>query len=218
MSEATELAAGLDALGLALDPARQQKLLDYAALLSRWNQAFNLISRQDLHRLLSRHLLDSLALLPWLDDAPAGPVADLGSGGGLPGIPLAIARPERAMTLIDRSARKTRFLEQCRIELNLAEVTVVTSELAHYRPAQPFATLVSRALDTPSRLWPKVSGLLEDHGRALLQAGPEAAEASFSGISAARFVTLAIPGLDHPHYLWVLDKCAAASAPPTVGD
>jgi 16S rRNA (guanine527-N7)-methyltransferase len=215
--DAAALARGLADLGLDLDADQQLKLLAYAALLSRWNQAYNLISRQDQHRLLSRHLLDSLAILPWLDGAPAGPVADLGSGGGLPGIPLAIARPERPMTLIDRSARKTRFLEQCRIELGLTGLSVVTSDLAHYRPAQPFATLVSRALDTPARLWPRVSPLLMAGGRALLQAGPEAADASFRGIAAARFETLVVPGLDHPHYLWVVDKCTDGAA-SSVGD
>ncbi len=205
MNAADTLAAGLQALALQLDAATQSQLLAFAALLLRWNRAFNLISKQDEARLVERHLLDSLSLLPHL----RGPnVCDLGSGAGLPGIPLAIARPALTFTLVDRAGRRCRFLRQAAMELALPNIEVVQADLADYRPAQGFATLVSRALDTPARLWPQLQHLLAPGGRALLQAGPDSADAIFTGAAHSSFLSMQIPGVQRTHYLWVLDSAA----------
>ena len=133
------LEAGLRRLGLAVPAA---PLLAYMELLARWNRAYNLTAVREPARMVSHHLLDSLAVLPWV----RGPrVADAGTGAGLPGIPLAVARPDWAFTLIDAGGKKTRFVTQAVAELGLANVTVVHSRVEDFRPEAPFDTVVSRA-------------------------------------------------------------------------
>jgi len=110
---------GLAALGLELDDARRAALLRFAALLQRWNQVFNLTAVRDPGEIITRHLLDTLAVLPYV---PVGRLVDVGSGAGLPGIPLAIVRPELVVTLLDASAKRVRFVRQVVIELGLANV------------------------------------------------------------------------------------------------
>jgi 16S rRNA (guanine527-N7)-methyltransferase len=136
------LAAGLTALGLAIDSRTQELLLEYLALLAKWNRAYNLTAVRDPHAMVSRHLLDSLAILPWVGH---GPLLDLGSGAGLPGIPLAIARPGLRITMLDANAKKARFLRQAVAELGLRGVEVVQGRAEAFQPAQPYLTIVSRA-------------------------------------------------------------------------
>ena len=121
VGDTATLLDGARTLGVELDPTSITRLLNYTRLLERWNGAFNLVSRKDIDRLVARHLLDSLSVLPLL----RGPrVMDLGSGAGLPGIPLAIACPDLSFTLVDRSDRKARFLTQVIGELDLSNVFV----------------------------------------------------------------------------------------------
>lgn len=136
------LAQGLHALGLAPDPDRERALLRYLALLARWNRVYNLTAVDDPDAMVHRHLLDSLAAVPFLR---GGTFVDVGSGAGLPGIPLAIWMPDRHFTLLDRSARKTRFLTQVKIELRLDNVEVVHARAESWRPATGFDGVLSRA-------------------------------------------------------------------------
>jgi 16S rRNA (guanine527-N7)-methyltransferase len=115
------LAAGLATLGLDLPAAAQQKLLAFRDLLLKWNKTYNLTALRDPQQAISHHLLDSLAILPHVGD---GNLLDVGSGGGLPGIPLAIARPELAVTMVDTVQKKATFLQQAAIELGLKNVAV----------------------------------------------------------------------------------------------
>jgi 16S rRNA (guanine527-N7)-methyltransferase len=121
MNLAQKLAAGLAAMRIALPPAAQAKLLAYLDLLAKWNAAYNLTAVRDPGEMVSRHLLDSLAVVPYLHDKT---LADLGSGAGLPGIPLAIARPDLAVTLIESNGKKARFLREVTRSLPLANVSV----------------------------------------------------------------------------------------------
>ena len=116
------LSAGLAELGLDLGARAQRRLLDYLALLVRWNRTYNLTSVRDEVSMVSAHLLDSLAILPKL--GPVTSLADVGSGAGLPGIPLAIAQPEMAVRLIDSTQKKAGFLTQAKIDLDLANVSI----------------------------------------------------------------------------------------------
>ena len=118
----SKLAAGLAAMNLQLPAESQQKLLAYIGLLQKWNSTYNLTALRDPLRMVSHHLLDSLTLLPYLDGASS--LIDVGSGGGMPGIPVAIARPDLAVTLLDANTKKTAFLQQAVIELGLDNVTV----------------------------------------------------------------------------------------------
>ena len=120
MSELT-LSSGLAELGLELSPATQAQLLAFRDLLLKWNKTYNLTALRDPQQALSHHLLDSLAILPHVGPEP---LLDVGSGGGLPGIPLAIARPELAVRMVDTVQKKATFLQQAAIQLGLKNVTV----------------------------------------------------------------------------------------------
>jgi 16S rRNA (guanine527-N7)-methyltransferase len=206
VSDAAALEAGLATLGLELDTQARERLLAFTALLLKWNRAFNLISRRDEPRVVARHLLDALVLVRWLTGHTC---ADLGWGAGLPGLPLAIARPDIDFTLIDRSERRTRFLRQAKIELGLDNVDVITADLASYRPAIGFDTVVTRAVDHPEAIWPRARPLLARGGRALLQCGGQHAGARFEGAGSARYEPSVVPGLEHSHFIWIVDVPAA---------
>lgn len=135
------LQRGLDGLALALPEGAQEKLLAYLELLAKWNKTYNLTAIRDPQKMISHHLLDSLAVLPHL---PAGPLADVGSGGGLPGIPLAIAEPARRVTLNDANHKKAAFLQQAVIELKLTNADVHVGRVQAWRPAQRFACVITR--------------------------------------------------------------------------
>jgi 16S rRNA (guanine527-N7)-methyltransferase len=142
MSLAGELAAGITALELNVAPEAQQRMLDYLALVEKWNKAYNLTAVREPAKMLTHHLLDSLSVLPHV----RGPRAlDVGSGAGLPGIPLALACPQWQFTLLDSNHKKTTFLRQTVIELKLTNVDVVCERVETWVSPQLFDTVVSRA-------------------------------------------------------------------------
>jgi 16S rRNA (guanine527-N7)-methyltransferase len=150
MNLVDELTAGIAELGLDIDSGAQIKMLDYLALVGKWNKAYNLTAVREPGRMLTHHLLDSLAVLPHVHGRR---VLDVGSGAGLPGIPLALARPQWQVTLLDANHKKATFLRQAVIELRLANVDVVCERVEAWVPAQPFDTVVSRAFsDLPEFL------------------------------------------------------------------
>ena len=147
VDHADELRLGALQLGLDLSSAQQQQLMAYLALLNKWNKAYNLTAVRDPAEMVSRHLLDSLSVVPHVEQGGARWL-DVGSGGGMPGIPLAIMFPERNFTLLDSNGKKTRFLTQVKLELKLANVDVVHSRVEQFRPPQPFTDITSRAFSS----------------------------------------------------------------------
>ena len=143
MTPHAALRSGLDALRLGLPAAAADKLLAYLDLLAKWNRTYNLTAIRDPNQAVSHHLLDSLAVVPHLADRP-GALADIGSGGGLPGIPIAIAEPGRKVTLNDVSQKKSAFLRQAVIELGLPNANVHVGRVEAWQPAERFAVVVSR--------------------------------------------------------------------------
>jgi 16S rRNA (guanine527-N7)-methyltransferase len=142
MSLAAQLSDGIEVLGLALPRETQTRMLQYLALIRKWNQVHNLTAVREPEAMLVRHLLDSLAILPHV----VGPrIADVGSGAGLPGIPLALARPEWSVTLVETNHKKTAFLQQARIELNLKNVEVMAERVENFQSADGFDIVISRA-------------------------------------------------------------------------
>jgi 16S rRNA (guanine527-N7)-methyltransferase len=135
------LVRGLEALALPLPAGAQDKLLAYVDLLFKWNKTYNLTAIREPLRMISHHIVDSLAVLPHL---PQGTLADVGSGAGLPGIPLAIAEPARRVTLNDSSRKKSAFLQQAVIELGLTNADVHTARVQDWRPREPFSCVISR--------------------------------------------------------------------------
>ncbi|OYW86812.1 MAG: 16S rRNA (guanine(527)-N(7))-methyltransferase RsmG, partial [Pseudomonadales bacterium 32-61-5] len=125
-SHAAELREGALQLGIELSEEQQRLLLGYLALLNKWNKAYNLTAVRDPAEMVSRHLLDSLSVVPQVETG-GDRWLDVGSGGGMPGIPLAILFPERNFTLLDSNGKKTRFLTQVKLELKLANVEVIHS-------------------------------------------------------------------------------------------
>lgn len=136
------LVQGGDLLALPLDERQYEQLLDYLALLLRWNRAFNLTAVRDPAEMVTRHLLDSLAVLPHL---PPGNCIDVGTGPGLPGIPLAIARPTQAVHLLDSNVKKTRFLFQAVTALGLKNTQIFHCRVEDHRPAHAYDVVLSRA-------------------------------------------------------------------------
>jgi 16S rRNA (guanine527-N7)-methyltransferase len=139
---AAQLAHGLAAMGVDLPPERREKLLAYLALLYKWNRTYSLTALKEHDKAVSHHLLDSLSILRFV---PEGRLLDVGSGGGTPGIPLAIARPELAVTLLDSNSKKAAFLRQAAIELELANVSVHGGRVEQYHPEDAYTVIVSRA-------------------------------------------------------------------------
>jgi 16S rRNA (guanine527-N7)-methyltransferase len=137
-----DLGPGLEALGIRLPADATARLLQFVELLQHWNQAYNLTAVRDPAEMVVKHLLDSLAVLPYVRGTP---VEDVGAGAGLPGIPLAIALPDTRFVLLDSNGKKTRFMVQAAASLKLHNVEVVQSRAEGYRPAEPFATVISRA-------------------------------------------------------------------------
>lgn len=142
MSLRTTLDQGLLELGLALPEDKRQQLLDYVALLNKWNKVHNLTAVRDPEEMVTLHLLDSLALLPHVQ---AQRLLDVGSGAGLPGIPLAICLPDLQVTVMDSSQKKASFMRQAKAELGLQNLEVVCGRVEDYRPEAPFDVITSRA-------------------------------------------------------------------------
>jgi 16S rRNA (guanine527-N7)-methyltransferase len=139
---ATLLRQGIAEMHLELPAASVDQLANYLDLLIKWNQVYNLTAIREEAKLVSHHVLDSLAVVNHLGD---GNIVDVGSGAGLPGIPIAIARPERAVALLDSNHKKAAFLKQAAAELRLVNAQVVTERVESYRPMESFQTVVSRA-------------------------------------------------------------------------
>ncbi len=135
---ARQLAAGIAAMKLDIGEPQQQKLLAYLALLQKWNKTYNLTALRDEAQMVSHHLLDSLTLLPYIRNAQT--LADIGSGGGMPGIPAAICRPDLQMTLVDANTKKTAFLQQAAIELGLDNVSVFAGRVENLHQTADIVT------------------------------------------------------------------------------
>ena len=139
------LQAGMAELGLKLPADAPTTLCSYIEVLQQWNRKYNLTAVRAPAQIVSRHILDSLAVTPWVHGTR---VLDVGTGAGLPGIPLAVAFPERRFTLLDSNGKKTRFVTHAVTTLGLRNVEVVQARVEAYRAAQPFATVITRAFAT----------------------------------------------------------------------
>ena len=207
---AQQLAQGLAAMGLEVPAAAQEKLLAYAALLEKWNKTYSLTALRGADKAVSHHLLDSLAVLPHV---PAGTLLDVGSGGGMPGIPLAIVLPELAVTLIDSNSKKTAFLRQAAIELRLSNVNVHCGRVEQYHPSLPFSAITSRAFAELADFVVLSRHLLAADGVWLAMKGvrPEAEIAALpAGVRVRAVHPLQVPGVEGERHVVILDNDDAA--------
>ena len=143
-----QLLRGAIEMSVALSESQIEKLLAYVREFEKWNKAYNLSAVRDIRQMVARHLLDSLSVVPWFNGDKkfsATRVIDVGTGGGLPGIPLAIMFPDRQFTLLDSNGKKTRFLFHVKTLLNLTNVTVENRRVEEFQPEQKFNAVISRA-------------------------------------------------------------------------
>jgi len=201
------LIRGVQRLGIELPGDAAPGLLAFVKLLGKWNRTFNLTAVRDPVEVVTRHLLDSLAVLPFLEGER---VVDVGSGAGLPGIPLALASPERRFVLLDSNSKKTRFLTQAVTELGLTNVEVVRSRAEDYRPEQGFDTVISRAFATLAATVHAAGHLCAPHGIMLVMKGVYPGEEledlpPTMGLRAVH--RLEVPGLAAERHLVCLAPC-----------
>ena len=168
MSLAEKLAHGALELGLQMSADVQAKLLDYLALIAKWNRVHNLTAVRDSEQMVSAHLLDSLAIVPHLRE---GSVLDVGSGAGLPGIPLALMWPQAAITLLDSNHKKAAFLRQAVIELKIPNATVVCERVETWQPPQGFDVVISRAFSDLAEFVRLAGRLCKPGGRVVAMKG-----------------------------------------------
>jgi 16S rRNA (guanine527-N7)-methyltransferase len=203
------LAAGLADLGL--DTVHADPLLAYLALLLRWNQAYNLTAIRDPREMVTKHLLDSLAMHPYVDGlvASGGALADLGTGAGLPGIPLAIVKPGLRVTLVESAGKKARFMRQAIRELGLADARVAESRIEALDEPGAYAAITARALATIPLILELGGHLLASDGRLLAMKGvypsDELAQLPVGWVLRESH-PLRVPGLDAERQLVVVSR------------
>jgi len=204
MSLKEKLAWGLEEMGLDLDPATQSSLLSYVALMQKWNKVYNLTAVRDPEKMVTQHLLDSLAVLPHLVGRR---VIDVGTGPGLPGIPLALVNPALEVTLLDSNHKKTSFLRQACLELGLNNTTVVCERVEAWRPEEKYDVVISRAFSDLAEFASLALHLCSDTGLMLAMKGiyPYEELTRLPATVALQGVELLkVPGLDAERHLVLL--------------
>lgn len=197
-----DLSSGLAEMGLVLPESAQQQLLAFSDLLLKWNKTYNLTALRDPAQVVSHHLLDSLVVLPYVTEAA---LLDVGSGGGLPGIPLAIARPALSVRMVDTVQKKTTFLQQAAIQLGLKNVAVDHARVENLQgryaqiSSRAFAELklfvdLTRHLLAPGGRWLAMKGVRPDDEIAALPAD----------VVVEQIIPLHVPGLDAERHLIIL--------------
>ena len=197
----TTLLDGTRALALELDETQLARLVAHLDLLDEWNARMNLTAIRDRPSQLTKHLLDSLTVQPYLSGER---IADVGSGAGFPGIPLAIVEPHRQFTLIESTGKKCRFLEHVRDTLELKNVTVVQSRAESYKPDRRFDTVLARAVGPVADLVKVAGPLVVGGGRLLAMKGRYPAQelaARLDGWKVAAVHPLSVPGLGEERHL-----------------
>jgi 16S rRNA (guanine527-N7)-methyltransferase len=197
----TQLRCGCAVLGLALDSGQEALLLDYLELLQKWNSAYNLTAVRDPAQMVIRHLLDSLAIAEHLRGYN---VVDVGTGAGLPGIPLAIVYPQRNFSLLDSNGKKTRFLFQVKTALRLDNMQVHHQRVESFRPPEPYDAVLSRAFASLADMVAGCRHLLAGEGRFFAMKGiyPEQELATLDTECEVIAVhSLAVPGLSEQRHL-----------------
>jgi 16S rRNA (guanine527-N7)-methyltransferase len=184
----------------------KQQLLMLVQMLEKWNKAFNLTAIREPREMVIRHILDSLSIAPYLVGKR---LLDVGSGAGLPGLPLAIIFPEKQFTLLDSNGKKTRFITQARSELGLANVDVVQSRVEKYTSSEPYSSITARAFSSLAVIINSTRHLLAEKGRLLLMKGVFPAEELSqipAGFMLHEAVTLNVPMLEAERHLIILKQ------------
>jgi len=203
-----QLEFGLKQMGLHFSVPTQQKLVHYIQLIARWNKTFNLTAIRDVEEMVSKHLLDSLAVQPYLEGKK---ILDVGSGAGLPGIPFAITSPDKQFVLIDSNGKKTRFLTQAKIDLKLDNVEVIHQRVEDYQPVSDghriyFDVITARAYASTDDILSSTAHLQSETSRILIMQGKLDRKISSSQYELIESHTLDVYGLDAQRHLLEIKK------------
>lgn len=194
MNLASELKQGCEQLGIALNQEAQLSLLKYVALLDKWNKVYNLTAVRDPRQMVSNHLLDSLATMPYLWP---GRWLDVGCGAGLPGLVLAVAQPDWQFVLLDSNSKKTSFVQQVIIELGLQNIVVYCARVEAWQTTERFDGIISRAFSGLCEFIEKTRHLMNTQGRWVAMKGMAEQELKSvpTGCRVERVIPLQVPGL-----------------------
>ena len=198
-----QLEFGLKQMGLHYSVKVQQKLVHYIQLIARWNKTFNLTAIRDVEEMVSKHLLDSLVVQPYIEGKN---ILDVGSGAGLPGIPFAITSPDKHFVLIDSNGKKTRFLMQAKIDLKLDNVEVIHQRVEDYRPVADghriyFDVITARAYATTDNILNSTAHLQNETSRLLIMQGKLDKQINSNRYQLIKSHTLDVYGLDAQRHL-----------------
>jgi 16S rRNA (guanine527-N7)-methyltransferase len=206
MTLEAELARGIEALGIPVTTEVERKLLEYVALVQKWNRVYNLTAIRDAGQMLSHHVLDSLCVVPHL----AGErILDVGSGAGLPGIPLALALAQSSVTLLESNHKKAAFLAQVVIELAIGNVTIVNERVENWESGHSFDIVISRAFADVAEFVSLAGRHCAQHGALAAMKGVypyEEIEQVPAGYRLRRVIPLQVPGLDAKRHLVLIER------------
>lgn len=198
-----QLEIGLKKMHLELPESVPAQLIEYVELLVKWNKAYNLTAVRDPSQMISKHLLDSLAVLPYIGD---GLIVDVGSGAGLPGIPLALARPQTHFVLLDSNGKKTRFLDQAKRTLKLKNIEVINQRVEDYRPELYFDAVIARAYADTRLILESTAHLHQPNTRVLVMQGKLDESINDPAYVLQQTHTLDVYGLDADRHLLEITK------------
>lgn len=184
---------GLHALKLSIDDEKVEKLLAFIALIEKWNKAYNLTAIRNRDEMVNLHLLDSVAILPYLEGKR---MIDVGTGAGLPSIPLSIFCPDIEFQLLDSNAKKTRFVQQAILELKLTNVKVTHSRVEDFEPAQPFDTVLTRAFASLPEIVELTQHLISENGTLLCMKGQTPEDELAQIIQKTEIIMLSVPNIE----------------------
>lgn len=212
MTLSAKLSAGIAELGLPIDAATQQRLLDYLALIHKWNKVHNLTAIREPEEMVTLHLLDSLSILPHLPRPQASGTSserllDVGSGAGLPGIVIALTRPDLQVTTLDSVGKKASFMRQAKAELKIDNLQVIGGRVEDFVPEDKFDVIVSRAFSEMDLFVRLTRHLLKSGGHWLAMKGvyPQDELAKLDGL-VHEVVELKVPGLAAQRHLVFLKE------------